>query len=236
MKTSRIKWLALGWITASTAVAHAQKVVFSENFESYKPGEFESGKSPKAEPNWIVAVDAISASAAIVEKDRANKTTQRLQLTAELKGPGFNVAGVGWKPDQQPRVREQEAVEQEKKRVSKRDEEQKDLANYSVSFDLALLEGRPFGKDGPSLDVNIVGLKTGTGVRLNPDVSTLAVGGESKRFTITLNQGQQYLETQRLDPTDFSFRIEFNVVGGVPQATTQKLAIDNIELTWNRKK
>lgn len=224
--------LVVGWITVTGA--QAQKVVFSDNFESYKPGDFESVKAPTAEPNWIVAVDAVSASAVIVDKDRAKKTTKYLQLTAELKSPGFNVAGVGWKPDKQPRVRGGDEEGQDKKRVSKRDEEQKDLASYAISFDLALLDGRPFGKDGPSLDVNIVGVKTGTGIRLTPDVSALAVGGESKRFTITLDQGQQYLEAQRLDPTDSSFRIEFNIVGGVPQSTTQKIAIDNIELTRNR--
>jgi hypothetical protein len=203
-----------------TVAGHAEKPVFADNFESYSTGAFDSSNistsAVQPEPNAFIAVDAVSSSAAIVSGSSADNKTKVLQLSATLNNPGFNVAGIAWNPAGPPSGNNTD----------------KDLAHYTLEFDMALIKGVTFGNGGPGLDVNVSGQQTKTAVGLAVDVSSLTVNGGFKHFSVTLDQNNKpALDRPALDPTDQSFRIEFNLVGGVSSATDQAVAIDNVRLT-----
>jgi hypothetical protein len=96
---------------------------------------------------------------------------------------------------------------------------------------MAIISGAAFGEGGPSLDVNIIGESTSTGLGISPDVSSLVVGGGFKHFSISLDPNKPFLEQPKLDPTDKHFRLEFNIVGGVQETTKEVISIDNVKLT-----
>lgn len=226
--------LAISVLIASSDAALAQKVVFAEDFNGYREGPFVPPGSEDAEPYGILHFDALGSEATIVPGDRTSRTTRHLVLKAELKNPGFNIAGHGWKPDRQPRVRERNGVEEGKRRISRREQAAKDPAGYTLRFEIALLEGPGFREGGLALDVILLGDTTGSGIRLNPDVSKLKAGAGFIQVSAPLKEGNEHLETATFDPTDSSFRIEFNTVGGVSESVTQRIALDNIELVRNK--
>lgn len=225
-------WLMLGSPTA----LHAQKAVFAEDFNSYRDGDFLPLRAQTAEPYAIVVFEAAGSKGRIVPGDRSRKTTRHLELSVELKSPGFNVAGYGWKPEKQPRAKEVVDESGVDKRQARKDEAAKDLGQYTLSFEIALVSGPGFVKDGLALDVILLGDSTGSGIKLTPDVTGLKAGAGFQKFTIPLKDGQRFLETKTFDPTDSRFKIEFSMVGGVAAATTQKIAIDNIALIKGRSK
>lgn len=236
MKTPPHLLLFLAGMSALVATASAQKAVFAENFNGYRDGQFISPAAGAAEPYAILIFDAVSSAGTIVPGDRSKKTTRHLELAADLKSPGFNIAGYGWKPDKQPRVRDKEGEDEEKKRVSRREEAAKDLNQYTLNFEIALVEGPGFKQGGLALDVILLGDTTGSGIRLNPDLTNLKDGAGFLKVSIPLKDGQPHMETATFDPTDTRFRIEFNTVGAVASSTTQKIAIDNIELVRSRNR
>lgn len=224
-------WLMLGSPTA----VHAQKAVFAEDFNTYRDGDFLPVCAQKAEPYSIVVFEAAGSKGRIVTGDRSRKTTRHLELSAELKSPGFNVAGYGWKPEKQPRAKEALEEGGEDKRQARKDEAARDLGQYTLSFEIALVSGPGF-KDGLGLDVILLGDGNGSGIKLTPDVTGLKAGAGFQKFSIPLKDGQRFLETKTFDPTDSRFKIEFSMVGSVTAATTQKIALDNIALIRERPK
>lgn len=229
MKTRDRYGVLAAILLCSVIEARADKVLFGEDFNRYKEGEFVAAVAAEAAPYPIIVGNPTS-TAAIVSGDRTQKTTRHLELRAGLKGGEFNVAGFGWRPSKQPRVRKRDEGDAEDKRVSRRDETLKDLANYTLVFEFAVVEGPGFEQGGLGLDVILIGDDTGTCLRLTPDVTGVKTGAGLQKIAISLEHGQQHLDAGMLDPTDSRFRIEFNTVGIVPASTTQKIAIDNIEL------